>query len=339
MSNQFIIAIKKLCPRLVLILGFVGAFQIQAANFPDAQELMRVLDVKHKDMASLDQGKIISFDVAEDKKNELAAGVAIYLEASPAKIIQFINKKGLGSFDSGVIAQGSIPAQATPEAFKGFGFKAGSEEAKTFAQAEPGSAFNLSFQEFQGLRNTPSTQPDAASQSYWKILYERWQSYRKKGLKGIAPYDRGNGKKAHPGEELRTATQGNRLLAHYFPELYKAWLNYPAALPAGANEQFLWLNRKVEDRPTAILVHAVMLSTKAGEIILSRQFYVGHSYNSNQLSIACLPYRNGSLVFYANRNFTDQVAGLGSGLKRTIGRKQMKDEIVERLINFRKAIK
>ncbi|MGZ8095912.1 MAG: hypothetical protein ACXW0L_05760 [Methylosarcina sp.] len=52
-----------------------------------------------------------------------------------------------------------------------------------------------------------------------------------------------------------------------------------------------------------------------------------------------MPYREGSLVFYANRNFTDQVVGLGSGLKRSIGREQLKSEIVKRLMNLRKVFK
>jgi len=120
--------------------------------------------------------------------------------------------------------------------------------------------------------------------------------------------------------------------------LYKALLNFPSALPVGAEEKFFWLNREVQSRPTAILVHRVMLRMGAGEVILSRQFYAGHSYNSNQLTIVCLPYRDGSLVFYMNRTFTDQVAGNASSLKHSIGNEQERDEIVKLLKNLRKAI-
>ncbi|MEC4748109.1 hypothetical protein [Methylomicrobium sp. Wu6] len=340
MSNQNKTAIKSLCRRLVLILGLAGVIQVHAANLPDAQELMQLLGIQQKEFASLDQGKVVSFDVAEGDEKELAAGVVIYLPASPAKIIQFINKKGMAAIDTDVIAQGSIPAQATEDAFKGFVIKAGSDEAKDFLQSKPGSQFNLSTEEFQSLRNAGSSSPDAASQVYRKVLFERWQSYRKNGLKGIATYDRGNGTEANPGGELRDATQANKVLARYFPELNKAWLNYPAALPTGAEERFFWLNRKVEGRPTAILGHRIILSAgEVGEVIIVRQFYVGHSYNSTQLSVACLPYRNGSLLFYANRSFTDQVAGMGSSLKHSIGREQMKGEIIKQLTNLRKVFK
>lgn len=340
MSDRNKTTTKSLCRRLVLILGMSAVIQVHAANLPDAQELMQVLGIDRKELANLDRGEIVPFEVAEGGEKELAAGVVLYLPGSPSKIIQFINDKGLAAIDSDVIAQGVIPAQATLDAFKGFALKAGADEAKAFLKAAPGSRFNLSAEEFQALRDTRSAQSDGASQAYRKILLERWQSYRKNGLKGIAAYDRGNGIEANPAGELRDATEANKLLARYFPELYKAWLNYPAAVPSGAKERFVWFNRKVEGRPTVILGHTVMFSAgELGEVILSRQFYVGHSYNSNQLTVACLPYRNGSLVFYANRSFTDQVTGLGSSLKRSIGREQMQGEFIKQLMNFRNILK
>lgn len=346
MSYQFITPTKntllknhKIWNGMIFILALNSGFSVSAADLPDSQSLMQQLGIQQKDIASLDQGAMVSFDVVENNEKELAAGVVVYLPAAPTKIIAFMKKKGLVSIDTSVTAQGIIPAQATLDAFKGFGFKAGNEEAEDFLAATPGSQFNLSTEEFKTLQSTVSGLPEAASQAYRNILLLRWQAYRKGGLKGIATYDRGNGTEANPGGELRTATLDSKILARYFPELYQAWLNYPAALPAGTDEQFFWLNRQVEGRPTAILGHRVIVSTGAGEVILARQFYVGHSYNSNQLSIACLPYREGSLVFYANRSFTDQVAGFGSGLKHSVGREQMRGEIVSRLNNLRKAFK
>jgi hypothetical protein len=330
---------KIFCRAIVVVLGLVAFIPANAEKTLNSQKLIHLLGIGQQELTSLDQGKTVYFNVAEDDKKELAAGVVIYLPTAPSRIIQYIHKKGLASLDLDVIAQGTIPLQATLETFKGFGFKVGDDEAEDFSQEAPERRFNLSTQEFQTLRDTGSARPAEASQTYRKILLGRWQTYRKNGLTGIASYDRDNGTKANPSEELRLATLDSKILAHYFPELYQAWLNYPSALPAGTEEQYFWLNRKVEGRPTAILGHRIMLSAGNGEVILSRQFYVGHSYNSNQLSIACLPYHDGSLVFYANRNFTDQVAGFGSNLKHSIGREQMQGEIIKRLINLRKALK
>jgi hypothetical protein len=44
-----------------------------------------------------------------------------------------------------------------------------------------------------------------------------------------------------------------------------------------------------------------------------------------------LPFKDGSLVFYSIRSSTDQVAGMGSSLKHSIGREQMKKEMIKRL--------
>ena len=323
---------------IILILFLTASCPLFARNLPDYQELMQQLGMPQKDIASLHQGEIVFFNVSEGNEKELSVGAVVYLHAQPSKITNFIVTQGLASLDSDVTVEQSIPLQATLASFKGFNFRDGTDDANNFLIATPGSQFNLSTQEYQTIRDISQGQPDTAAQAYRKILLQRWQAYRKKGLKGIAAYDRGGGTEASPGVELRTATLENKLLAKYFPVLYNAWLNYPVTLPNGAKEVFFWRNRQVENRPTAILVHRILLSLDAGELILSRQFYVGHSYNSNQLTIVCLPYRDGSLVFYANRNFTDQVAGFGSSLKNAIGHKQEKGEIVKLLNQLLKSL-
>ena len=330
---------QKVGYKMLIALALSVTFPVFAANLPDSEELIQQLGIQQQDVAKLNQGDVVFFNVAETNEKELAAGAAMYFKAAPSTMVGLIKNKGLASIDTEVTEEGAIPLHATLDAFKSFGFKAGSDEAVSFLAAKPGSQFNLSTEEFQVLQTASSTQSDAASPAYRKILLQRWQAYRKNGLKGIATYDRGNSTEANPGGELRTATQNSKVLARYFPELYKAWLNYPAALPAGAEETFFWRNRNVESRPTAILIHRVMLSNDAGELILSRQFYAGHSYNSNQLTIACLPYLDGSLVIYTNRTFTDQVAGFGSSLKHSIGGEQARGEMTKMLKNARKALK
>jgi hypothetical protein len=86
------------------MIGLPGIFLVHAGNLPDTQELMQVLGTDQKELVNLDQGKIISFDVTKGDKKELAASLVIYLPATPSKIIQFINKKGLEDIDTDVIA-------------------------------------------------------------------------------------------------------------------------------------------------------------------------------------------------------------------------------------------
>ena len=214
--------------------------------------------------------------------------------------------------------------------------------------AEPGERFNLSAAEidsFKPLREKladadKAAQAEAVSRHYQEILLGRWQAYRNRGLAGVAPYAHPEGiPAAEPAAELRAAAVGDQTLARYYPGLNQAWLEYPAGLPAGVAEQFFWLNRTVEGRPTAILGHRLVQSAADGAVIAIRHYYVGHSYNSINLVIGCLPHRDGTLVFYSQRTSTDQVAGMASGLKHAIGRGQMKNQMVGRLESLRKAVK
>ncbi len=56
---------------------------------------------------------------------------------------------------------------------------------------------------------------------------------------------------------------------------------------------------------------------------------MSHNYNSLHLVAGAWPMQDGIIVFYRNRTSTDQVAGLGSGMKKGIGRGQMTDAIIE----------
>ncbi|HBV21864.1 MAG TPA: hypothetical protein PKM20_02235 [Nitrosomonas sp.] len=328
--------------RTILILSLNGAFPAHAENIPDLQALIHQFGIQYQRLAGLEQNKTLFFNVAENHEKELAAGVVIYMVVTPDKVIEFIKNNGMASVEDEVTVQDFIPLNATLESFNRFNFEeGGSREAANFLAAKPGNQFNLSTQELQTVQsiNPINTSPiPLASQIYRKILWQRWRDYRKKGLKGIAAYDRGTGKTADPAGELLVATLNNKVLSNYFPGLYKVWLNYPVALPTDVNEHFFLINRQVEGRSTIDLVHRVILAADTGGIVLSRQFYVGHSYNSNQLILVCLPFRDGSLVFYVNQTFTDQITGFGSSIKRPIGREQMRRRMDSHLKNLSNAL-
>lgn len=327
--------------RTILVLSLSGAFPTHAENIPDLQSLIHQFGIQYQSLTSLEQDKTIFFNVAENHEKELAAGVVIYMVVTPDKVIEFIKNNGMASVEVEVTLQDFIPLNATLETFNRFNFEGGSREATNFLAAKSGNQFNLSAQELQTVRsiNPIIASPiPLASQVYREILWQRWQDYRKKGLKGIAAYDRSAGKTADPAKELLVASLNNKILVNYFPDLYKIWLNYPVALPAGVDEHFFLINRQVESRPTVDLVHRIILTADTGGIILSRQFYVGHSYNSNQLMLICLPFRNGSLVFYVNQTFTDQITGFGSSIKRPVGREQMRRRMDSHLKNLSRAL-
>jgi hypothetical protein len=326
-----------------LVLLLLPSATTSAAPVPTVKDIISALGLKQDQVANLERGEIIALEIGEATEKELAMGLGVYLPLPPAKLLAYFKSVGLASIDPDTVAQGDVQPKSDADAFKKFDFKfKQSDEAKGLLNAAANDRFNLSndeIQSFASLKKKLAAADNTAlvagvTEHYREILLQRWQSYRKGGLSGIAPYAR-HGQEASPAKELRTATVSSKMLARYYPDLYQAWLNYPAALPSGAEEQFYWLNRKVEDRPTAILGHRVLQASDAGSLILSRQFFVGHSYNSSQLIVGCLPYRNGSVIFYSHRTSTDQVAGMGSSLKHNIGREQMKEQMVKNLERVR----
>ena len=170
------------------------------------------------------------------------------------------------------------------------------EEAQALLDAEPGDEFNLSAHEIdklktfkQTLKRTPYRAiEDAAGQHFREILLQRYEAYRRGGTNAIAPYARKEGRDSKPSLELRHAANASAILSRYFPALHKAWLDYPKALPPGAGEVFPWVEKNVEGRSAAILRHRINMDWNGGVLVLTREFYAPHSYNSSQWITGCL---------------------------------------------------
>lgn len=331
--------------RWLIAIGCALTLNLASADMPSGEDVLNWLSIPQDQRGDLEQGKAITYALKEKTDKELADGIAVYLTAPISKAIAFVKKGDFSKVDSTITAHGNIPDNATADAFKGFSLSG--DEAQALLNVEAGSKFNFSADEiasFADLKASLASADDktiaqAVSQRYREILLQRTQAYRQNGLAGIAPYARG-GDPSDPAAELRTATeQGTQALKNFLPGLYQVLLNYPQSLPDGASERFSWANRMVEDRPTATLTHRIAQISDTGATVIQRQFYVGHSYNSSQFVLGCLPYHDGAIIFYALRSSTDQVAGFGSGMKHSIGRDRMKDEMVKQLQRLRTTLK
>ena len=321
------------------LLGLLFFSFATAAPAPSSREVLLSADVPARKIGRLDQGEIISHAILESTDKELAMSVAIYLPVHPDKIIDYIKSVELFAIDSDVTAYGVIPNNANAIDFKVFAFNSTLiDELIDLLSTGEADAFNLSSPELASFAVLQNTLVDAdksilikkVTQKYREILQQRWQLYRKSGLKGIADYFRADGV-ASPAAELKISAESCKVLTHFFPELSHGWNNYPTALPSGIEERFYWINRLVENRPTTILAQSVLQVTKAGALILGRQYYVGHSYNSSHMCVGILPYREGTLVYYIESTSTDQVAGIAKDLRHLIGREQLKDQMIKHL--------
>jgi hypothetical protein len=300
------------------------------------------------DISGLDRGEIISYDVPEPTEKTLTAGLAMYVEAPPGRLVAAVRSGALLAGDPEVIATGTFLPADGPDALDRFEFGPSDiEEAEALSEVEPGPEFNFSEAEIEGFKALGRTLARASepeklrllSLRYREFLWQRLDSYRRNGPDAIAPYLRSGGNTVDVAAELRTFTEQSAVLRQYAPGLREALLKFPSESSSGAASTLQWVERKVEGRPTVILVHQMVQPTGGGAIVAVRDFYVGHSFNSSQMVLGILPYRRGSLVFYSHCTSTDQVAGIGMNLKHAIGRERLRAVMFGRMERFRASVR
>lgn len=325
-----------------LLLCRAAAF---GAHTPTVEELLSYLRIEQAERDKLFGGQILSTRVTEAAENELAVGFVMFVPAPMEKLVDFVKSGKLLTTDRDVLSSGELNEKSDVSDFAGVAFTPDqSDEARNLLGVKPGLQFNLDTEEnktFRALKkqtNDKGSIRSAAGREYQELLLRRYHAYRKGGLQSIAPYDRGGGKASHPGEELRAAATESKLFAEHFPELHRALLDYPDHQPNGVTHRFFWINQNVENRPTFILSHRMSYLQSEGALLVERQYYVGHSYNSMQVMVGCMPAKGGSVVFYSNHTSTDQVAGFASAMRHSIGRGQMRDEIIKSFEQIRASL-
>jgi len=284
--------------------------------------------------------------VAESSETDLGAGVAMYLPVPLSRVAEVLTAAQMVLQEPSITASGPLAPGATPAALGGYTLGAGEvAEAQDAFDAAPGGRLNLSAAEIEAFRAARPTRRGVdraavaeAGAAQWRlVLWERWQAFQARGLDGVALYARRNGV-TDPAALLRVAAGDARIVAHVMPRLGEALLRFPAEQSATAINQFYWVKRTVQGRPTPILIHHLVDVTPQLALYVERNVYVGHTYNASQILSGALPYEDGVLVFSSNRVSTDQVAGLGGDMKRLIGRRQLRGEIVKRFDRVRAAL-
>ncbi len=178
---------------------------------------------------------------------------------------------------------------------------------------------------------------EAVTAAYRQVLAGRMQAYLDRGLDGIADYDRGGGDASSAADDLRAAAEASTLVQKAAPDLYGAFLAYPDQGVEGVDNQFYWVRQVADDRPDYVLTHRMVQRRPDLLVLLSRDFYVGHSFNAAQAAAGALPVEDGVVIFYGNRTSSDQVAGFMSGMRHEIGRGMMRDSLVEAMEDIRAA--
>jgi hypothetical protein len=178
---------------------------------------------------------------------------------------------------------------------------------------------------------------EAASAQWRALLIQRAEAFQARGLDGLVPYARRGGV-GDPAALLRAAAGDARIVAHLAPRLADSLLRYPAEQSSTAVSRLYWVKRIVQGRPTPILIHHLADVSPALALYVERHVYVGHTYVASQILCAAVPYEDGVLILSSNRVSTEQLIGLGGEMRRIIGRRQLRAEIVRRFDRIRAAL-
>jgi hypothetical protein len=327
---------------LLCLLLPAGGADAQSPDDSQALDLHRLSPEQHRRLLA---GDTISYQVAESSETELGAGVAMYLPVPLARVAEALASPEVVLKEPSITAQGLLAPGATVAALAGYKLAAAEvAEAQDAFDAVAGGRLNLSAAEIEAFRAArPARGVDRATvaergAAEWRaLLLRRAQAFQARGLDGMAPYARRRGV-SDPAAVLRAAAGDARIVGHVMPRLADSLLRFPAEQSPTAITQLYWVKRQVQGRPDPILIHHLVDVTPELALYVERHVYVGHTYNASQILSGAVPYEDGVLVFSSNRVSTDQVAGLGGELKRVIGRRQLRGEIVKRFDRIRAAL-
>ena len=331
---------------LLVMLAVCWPSLARAADPADDGQSLDVRRLSADQRRRLLAGETITYAVPETSDVELATGVAMYLPVPLARAAEVLTSSDLVLGDASITASGPIAGDATPASLHGFKLATDElAEAQEVLAATTGARFNLSPAEIEGFHTARAAMRAGdrgsalnAAAGQWRVtLLERARAFRARGLEGVAPYARRGGT-ADPAALLRVAAGDARIAAPVAPRLGAELLRYPADQSRTATSQFYWVKRDVQNRPDPIVIHHLTDVTSAAALYVERQIYVGHTYNASQVLCVAVPYEDGVVILASSHVATEQITGLGGDVKKLIGRRQLRGEIVKRFDRIRAAL-
>lgn len=275
--------------------------------------------------------------IASASTREIAVGVACLLDKNQTDPLEPIREPRPMLPEQFVTAYGVLPKSLDPGAFNTLTLgDYAREEASKYRDFKGGFGLNLSRQEID-LFDSKQPRSEGETHHFYNMLQQqllnRLSAYRKDGLAGMAPYDRGGREAAVPAEELRRTLDTAKPLQLFFPELYQIWTNYPNVSQANTREHFMWANVNLDNRPAIILSHRVELDLGERQIIAERFVYSSRFINTGYALSAVMPVKEGRLFFYIYRVWIDRWRGLAR-IKQSAGQKLMIQKMEEHLNNL-----
>jgi len=293
---------------------------------PSAEQVLSDMHLSAGDRQRVLSGEFVTADVPSVSERDLSFAIAFLVKTSPDALGKQVMSGNLVTADAQVQTWGELKGPGSVADFARL--KITSDEARALSAAKAGDALNLSAGEIAAFSGA-GDRPDAILEALRKMLLARYQAYRASGLAGIAAYDRGSGRTTDHAADLRKASEASAGLKKYLPAFQAVLLGYPKATAPQMRENFFWVKSIIEGKTTYILTHLMATPDGAAYALARRQYYASTNYNGEQSTAGFLPAPDATVVVLASHAFTDQVAGFGGSMKRSIGSSVMARKMKE----------
>jgi len=294
----------------------------------DIDGLLNQLPFSKQEKQQILQGKLVTTQVKEIEEHELAVLLAFVVKTTPPTLKQHFIKGTWVDLPEPILTSHKLTSSSIIKDLSQLKFsESESNEIERFLSVQAGNDLNLSdteIKQFQLISQFESNASDVqkkVEEQLHKVLYNRFQAYTAEGVRNIPPYQREQGEQFYLGKYFQKITGLIPILKQYYPLFYQTLSQYPHNKPSQLQESFFALKLKVEGRPTFSLMHRMLLEEGDAFAVALRQFYVTQSYNGEQGLGLFIPVKQGVLVLGLFRTSSDEVAGFGSGVKHSVGRR------------------
>ena len=294
------------------------------AQEPTAQRYFELFPTSAADQTALAQGEIVRLDGDDLTDADLFVGFALRIERPVTIVAAVLEEAALARLHPETLVELGAD-QPFPSIELG---AADADEVERLVQFSSGREVNIdapAHEELQAL--DLRLPPDAAARRavadvYGRMLRRRYEAYRASGLSGLAPYTRGRGREMSAAEHLRvTSTATLDALHALAPAFVGAVRRYSEI--AGEHAFFL-VRQPYNGRPLHVLLHLLAERGPRHLVVLYREYFVGHSYDANQLWLACLPDGEATLVVLGTDAITDEAVGFPQGVRHRVGRDRVR---------------
>jgi hypothetical protein len=326
--------------RIVALLGAISTATVvwhpnPVHAQPSAAQVLSDMGWTADDQQRVLNGEFVTNDATGVSDKDLALSIAFLVKTSPADLSEQIIAGNIIGTDPQVRESGEFSGGGSLADLARL--QVDQNTLQAFLNARPGEKLNLSTGEIGAFDALQSTGPEAAQPQLRQMLLNRFQAYQASGLAGIAPYDRG-GSTTDVAQELRKASDALTVLHKYMPAFQQVLTDYPRATVPGLRQTFRWVHYDIDGTTTLVLMHELTAADGTARAVVQRQYYVSNGYNAEQAAAGFLPVQGGTIVAYTNHTFTDQVAGFGGGVKRSIGRRMMASKLTQMFETARKGV-